>query len=86
MIQRIYSIRDAAAEYYMQLILQKTEGEAIRTFTTLVRDQNTSIAQNPEHYDLYYLGEFDDCEGKITTLDTPRHIMKAVHAKAVTDM
>ena len=75
---KIYSIKDAKAEYFTQPFFKKTHGEAERDFTTLCRDEKSQINQFPEDYDLWYLGDYDDNSGKMSPLDTPQHIIKAV--------
>lgn len=79
MLHKVYAIRDAKAEFFGTPFLQKTEGEAERTFTTLANDTQTQIGQSPTDYDLYYLGQFDDNTGKYELQDTPTHRIKAVN-------
>lgn len=78
---KMYSIRDSKGEIYMQPMFQKTHGEAERTFKQLANDDKTTICKFPEDYDLYYLGEYNDQTGKISSLDTPQHIIKAANLK-----
>lgn len=81
MTQKIYSIRDQKAEYFTQPFFKKTHGEAERDFTMLVNDEKSQINKFPEDFDLYYIGDYDDQTGKMSPLDTPQHIVKAVQAK-----
>jgi len=81
MILKIFTIKDSKAEIYMQPFFQKTIGEAERSFTTLAQDQKSTVSMYPEDYDLYYLGEMDDQTGKIQSLDTPSHVVKACNLK-----
>lgn len=76
---KIYSIRDSKGLIYNTPFYQRTHGEAERNFSTVANDTKSTIAQYPEDYDLYYLGDYDDQTGKITSLDTPQHIQKAAH-------
>lgn len=78
MNHKIYSVRDSKGEIYLQPFLQKTHGEAERSFKQAVQDEKSSICKFPEDYDLYFLGEFDDTTGKYMPLDTPQHIVKAI--------
>lgn len=75
---KIYSIRDSKGEIYNPPFYKKTHGEAERDFTTLCKDEKSTVAQYPEDFDLYYLGDYDDVKGTISSLDTPQHITKAV--------
>lgn len=75
---RVYTIRDAKGEVFHPPFYKKTHGEAERDFQTLVRDGKSQVNQYPEDFDLYYLGTYDDYTGKLSSLDTPQHMMKAV--------
>lgn len=78
---KMYSIRDSKGEIYMQPFFQKTHGEAERSFQQLANDEKTTVCKFPEDFDLYYLGTYDDQTGRMSSLDTPQHIIKAVNLK-----
>lgn len=78
MMLKIYSIRDSKTQTFNTPFYQKTHGEAERNFSKAVTDSKTTISQYPEDFDLYYLGEYNDNEGKHSPLDTPQHIAKGV--------
>lgn len=82
MLHKMYSVRDSKGEIFHPPFYQKTHGEAERTFNKLVHDDKSMIAQYPDDFDLYYLGEYDDQSGKISSLNTPQHITKAVMLKS----
>lgn len=73
----VFTIRDQGGEFYNPPFFARTKPEAIRSFTRIKMDPNSNIHQFPQHYDLYELGEFDDNEGKMTTFDTPQHVISA---------
>lgn len=75
---KIYSIRDSKGEHFKPPFYKHTHGEAERDFTTLCRDEKSTVSQYPDDFDLYYLGIYDDQTGKIASLDTPQHIVKAI--------
>lgn len=75
---KVYSIRDSKTEIFNTPFFKKTHGEAERDFRTAVNDEKTSLNKYPEDYDLYYLGTYDDNDGKLQALDTPQHVIKAV--------
>lgn len=81
MLLKAFSIRDTKAEVFNTPFFQKTHGEAERAFKRLTADQQSMIAQYPEDYDLYYIGEYDDQTGKLITIDSPQHLVKAVQLK-----
>lgn len=74
----MYSIRDQKSEVFNTPFFNKSHGEAERNFKTLVNDPKSMPGQYPADFDLYYLGEYDDNEGKFTPIDTPQHMVKAV--------
>lgn len=74
---KMYSIRDAKGEIFNPPFYKGTHGEAERDFDKLCRDEKSMPYQYPEDYDLYYLGIYDDQTGRIESLATPQHIVKA---------
>lgn len=81
MQHKIYSVRDGKAEVFNPPFYKKTHGEAERDFTTLTNDPKSTVFNFPEDFDLYYLGHYDDDTGKLETLPTPQHIVKAIQLK-----
>lgn len=77
MILKMFSIRDTKGEIFNPPYYAKTHGEAERQFKTLTNDPKSTINQYPEDFDLYYLGDYDDQTGKLKSLDTPQHLIKA---------
>lgn len=78
---KVYSIHDQKCEIFNTPYFQVTHGEAERNFKSLVNDKKSKVADHPEDYDLYYLGEYDDNKGHFKTLDTPQHMLKAIEVK-----
>lgn len=66
MKQNMYTIYDAAAEAYLPPFFLHNKGQAIRTFTDCINDDNHQFGKHPQHYTLYYCGEFDDETGVTT--------------------
>lgn len=75
---KAFSIRDSKGEIFNPPFFKKTLGEAERDFHQLCKDDKSMPAKYPEDYDLYYLGNYDDCSGKFMPLDTPQNMVKAV--------
>lgn len=78
---KVFSVRDQKASIFNAPFYAHTPGEAERNFTRLAKDSQSMINQFPEDYDLYELGTYDDQTGLVTSLDTPRHLVKAVQVK-----
>lgn len=75
MIYRLVSIRDRAADVFSVPQFVVNTGSAIRSFGDLVNNNNAEnqVAQHPEDFDLYYLGEYDDSNGSFV-VESPRQI------------
>lgn len=76
---KAYSIRDQKTGIFHCPFFKTTEPEALRDFAMLVNDGKSRVHSFPEDFDLYFLGTYDDNEGKFQALDTPNHLMKAVN-------
>lgn len=81
MIRNMYAIRDQAAEVYNLPFAAHTHGEAERNFAQLVNDPKSTVYAYPEHFELTYIGQYDDQKGQVLSLDTPQHICRAVQLK-----
>lgn len=86
MILKMYTVRDSKSEIYNAPFFQKTHGEAERSFRQMCNDEKTMPAKYPEDFDLWYLGEYDDNNGKIETIDTPQHVIKGVECVKKTNV
>lgn len=78
---KIFSIRDSKGEIYNTPFFQKTHGEAERSFRELVNDEKSMPHKYPDDFDLYYVGDYDDQKGTISSLETPQHLIKAINCK-----
>lgn len=80
-IYKMYSVRDAKTETYNPPWYKLTHGQAERDFKTMTNDSKSPIYQYPEDFDLYYVGEYNESNGKLSSLDTPQHVAKAISMK-----
>lgn len=78
MVLKIYGIRDTKTEIFNNPFFNHSHGEAERNFTDLVNDPQSQVNRYPEDFDLYFMGEYETKTGKISPLDTPQHMTKAV--------
>lgn len=76
---KAYSIRDAKTEIFNTPFFNNTHGEAERNFKSTVNDERSQICKYPEDFDLYFLGDYDTNTGKMSPLDTPQHMVKAIN-------
>lgn len=63
---KMFSIYDVKSEIHHPPHYCHTTGHAIRHFTTLFSQQETTFAKFPEDFRVMEVGEFDDQTGKVT--------------------
>lgn len=80
-VQKMFSIRDSKSEIFHPPRFNNTHGEAERDFKRAANDPQTNICAFPEDFDLYFIGEYDLSTGKMTPVDTPQHVIKAIALK-----
>lgn len=65
MIMKIFAVRDAKVEAFLQPFFSPTMGAAIRSLSEAVNDPKHEFAKHANDYSLWYLGNFDDSNGVI---------------------
>lgn len=78
MTLKLFSIRDQKSGIFYPPWFLNSHGEAERKFHATVNDEKSTLNKYPEDFDFYFLGEYDDNTGKLQSLDTPQHLLKAV--------
>lgn len=71
MLHRVFSVRDNAAEAYLQPFFSVNRATALRALREAVRDVSHTFAKYPSQYGLFYLGTFDDQTCVFTLESTP---------------
>lgn len=83
MIKQLFTISDSRIGSHnapwAALDVKEAEGLFFRTVND--RQKHSAIAQYPEDFDLWHIGEFDTQTGKIQCFDTPQHVRKAHDVK-----
>ena len=72
---KVFAVKDVKAGAFLPPFHFPTEGVAIRALTDCVKDPSHRFGANPEDYDLYRLGEFDDEHGTYDLHDAPVHVV-----------
>lgn len=80
MIVKVFSIQDVKAKAFVHTFFMPEVGMAERALKTMVSDHQNQIAQFPEDFVLYQVGEFDQLSGQLVSLATPSYVMKALDA------
>lgn len=64
-LMHVYSIYDAGADVYLQPFFQPADAAAIRIFSKMCTDENSSLSIKPDDFTLYNIGVFDDETGSL---------------------
>lgn len=70
---KIVCIRDRAIDAFGTPVFVAATGQALRSFTDEINNEQSNLNKHPEDYDLYFLGEFDDSDGSFH-VDKPKQI------------
>lgn len=81
MLLKAFSVRDLKAEAFTAPFFAPSLGEGERQFIKVVRDQQSTLSQFPEDYQLFYVGEFDCHSSQYKALNAPQHLMDAIAAR-----
>lgn len=72
---KVFSIWDSKAEVYSQPHFIRTKGEAIRSLTEAVNQQDHSFSKHAEDYSLFEIGTWDDTTGELIPHEAKQHIV-----------
>lgn len=75
---KAYSIYDNKALIYHAPFFTHTDGAAVRMFSDLANDPNTSVGRHPSDYSLWCIGIFDDQKASLTPVVPLLHVYDAV--------
>lgn len=79
MIKLFFAVYDSAAKVFMDPFMARTTEEALRRFRATVNHPEAgSIAEFPEDYTLFQIGEYDLETGLIRGLETPHSLGLAI--------
>lgn len=68
----VVAVRDRALDSFGSPIFVVATGQAIRSFSDEVNNPESPFAKHPDDYDLYQLGMFDQDEGTLVPIGTPK--------------
>lgn len=75
---KVFTIYDSKAETYLIPFYARANGEAIRTFINMAKDDTHPVGQNPEDYTLFRIGMFDQEKGIVAGLKAHEPLGKAI--------
>lgn len=78
MALKVYSVHDAKAGCFNRPLFQRSDGEALRAFVDEAgRTGESLVAQHPEDFSLFRIGEFEELTGVLTPHPEPVHLANA---------
>lgn len=90
MLLKAYTLYDIKALQYHPPFFKPTDGSALRDFTDLCNDPNTTIGRHPSDYKLFCIGTYSDADGTMEPERPLRHIADGAavvkHAPAIGDL
>lgn len=78
MQQPIIAVYDKKIGSYEKPFVAKHTGEAIRDFDHVRKDPQTKFGRNPEDFDLFHIGQYDETSGKLISLEPHIHLASGV--------
>lgn len=73
MIKKQYALFDTATSSFHNPVHLINDGDAIRLFTSWVNpskeQEPTNVSKYPQHFSMWYVGDFDDKTGRFGTFD-----------------
>lgn len=72
----VFAVRDTCAEVWLMPWFFRSTGECVRSLTDAVNrsKEDNQFYQHPEHYQLYFLGLYDDDNGLFET-EPPKFVV-----------
>jgi len=74
MLLKAYTIYDVKALVYHPPFFKPQDGAALRDFSDLCNDTNTTVGRHPADYILYRLGNYSDTNGTFESELPMRHV------------
>lgn len=75
MKKEIFAIRDSKAEAFHTPFYQQTVGQAIRTVSDYVNNEQSDLSRHPEDYMLFHVGTWWEGSGIIQPLEQPEPVI-----------
>jgi len=63
---KLYAVLDRASGVYDGPVPCTTDGVALRNFTNMAKNPDSTIGKNPEYFSIWRVGEWNDADGEIT--------------------
>lgn len=74
MITKVFSVYDTKALAHGLPFFSPTVGAAIRMFSDLANDKQSTVARHPTDFILMEIGSFDDQNAKLESVPVPKNL------------
>lgn len=76
--KKIFTVKDRALDIYNLPFTMNTAAQAVRSFTDEINGDKTrsQVAQHPDDYDLYIIGEYDEQTAAVLPLQPIEMIVR----------
>lgn len=75
-----FSVYDEAVKAFLPPVFARSHGEMLRSFIDACSSKEHVFVKHPEHYSLFFVGEFDDGSGQFRNETVPSLLLTAVQA------
>lgn len=65
MLKKVFSVYDSKSESFTPPMINKTKGEALRSFQDEANNENSILHKHAADYTLMEIGEFDELKGQL---------------------
>lgn len=78
MLSNVISVYDKKTGLFDKPFVVRHNGEAIREWDIVTKDTQTKFGKNPEDFDLYQIGTYNDETGEMVSLKPHTHLASGV--------
>lgn len=78
MIWQVYSVFDSAVKVFDRPFLQKTRGEATRSWVDVCNNKESKMFMHPQDFALFQVASYDDETGRYSNLQVPDPVGLAI--------
>lgn len=80
---KVYTVYDAISESFSPPMINRTRGEAIRSFTDEVNNPQSRLNAHAKDYTLFEIADWDETTATIEPFQAPFPVITALEAKQV---
>lgn len=76
-VLQLYSVFDSKVGAFASPFVARTKGEAVRSFQLACGDEALPFRKTPADYQLYYIGGWDDQNGRLLPVEHAERVIGA---------